>query len=183
MPARRSSRSPRSAARTSASGGSASRGGAPRTSAPRAQSRNEPEPSWDDRFREVSDAVTDSLGTPWALLLSVIVVVAWALTGPLFGFSDTWQLVINTATTVITFWMVFVIQTSQNRQSKAVQFKLDELIRSIPGARNRMIEAERATTQQLKAEEESFEKAAERGGTADVPPEEHRAAADGRRKR
>jgi low affinity Fe/Cu permease len=193
MPARRSSRSPRSAARTSAPGGgasrgsdsrgSASRGSAPRTSAPRAQGRNEPEPSWDDRFREVSDAVTDSLGTPWALLLSVLVVVAWALTGPLFGFSDTWQLVINTATTVITFWMVFVIQTSQNRQSKALQFKLDELIRSIPGARNRMIEAERETTKQLKAEEESFQKAAERGGSADDPPEEHRGAAEGRRKR
>lgn len=143
----------------------------------------EPEPEWDDRFREVSDRVTDVLGTPWALLVSVLVVVVWASTGPVFRFSDTWQLVINTTTTVITFWMVFVIQTSQNRQSKAVQFKLDELIRSIPGARNRMIEAERETTHQLKAEEEAFQRAAERGGTSDIPPEEHREAAADRRKR
>jgi low affinity Fe/Cu permease len=126
-----------------------------------------------DRFMEASDALTDSLGTPWALALSILLIVVWALTGPLFRFSDTWQLVINTATTIITFWMVFVIQTSQNRQSKAVQFKLDELIRSIPGARNRMIEAERATTQELKRQEEEFQKAAERGGVRDIPPEEH----------
>jgi len=125
-----------------------------------------------DRFLEVSDGVTEALGTPWALAASILLIVIWALTGPLFRFSDTWQLVINTATTIITFWMVFVIQTSQNRQSKAVQFKLDELIRSIPGARNRMIEAERQSTAQLKRQEQEFQKTAERGGVQGVPPEE-----------
>jgi len=125
-----------------------------------------------DRFLEVSDGVTEALGTPWALAASILLIAVWALTGPLFRFSDTWQLVINTATTIVTFWMVFVIQTSQNRQSKAVQFKLDELIRSIPGARNRMIEAERESTAQLKREEEEFQKTAERGGVQGVPPEE-----------
>ena len=125
-----------------------------------------------DRFLEVSDGVTEALGTPWALAASILLIVVWALTGPLFRFSDTWQLVINTATTIITFWMVFVIQTSQNRQSKAVQFKLDELIRSIPGARNRMIEAERQSTAQLKRQEQEFQKTAERGGVQGVPPEE-----------
>ena len=125
-----------------------------------------------DRFLEVSDGVTEALGTPWALAASILLIVVWALTGPLFRFSDTWQLVINTATTIITFWMVFVIQTSQNRQSKAVQFKLDELIRSIPGARNRMIEAERQSTAQLKRQEQEFQKTAERGGVQRVPPEE-----------
>ena len=125
-----------------------------------------------DRFLEVSDLVTEALGTPWALAASILLIAVWALTGPLFRFSDTWQLVINTATTIVTFWMVFVIQTSQNRQSKAVQFKLDELIRSIPGARNRMIEAERESTAQLKREEEEFQKTAERGGVQGVPPEE-----------
>ena len=125
-----------------------------------------------DRFMGVSDAVTEALGTPWALALSILVIVVWASTGPIFRFSDTWQLVINTTTTIITFWMVFVIQTSQNRQSKAVQFKLDELIRSIPGARNRMIEAERESTAQLKRQEEEFQKTAERGGVQEVPPEE-----------
>ena len=165
MPRRSSTRPPSPLGGTSTSG---------------AQPDREPEAAWDDRFREVSDAVTDALGTPWALMLSVLIVVVWALTGPLFTFSDTWQLVINTATTVVTFWMVFVIQTSQNRQSKALQFKLDELIRSIPGARNRMIEAERATTQQLKAEEEAFQRAAKRGGTSDLPPEERPTAASDR---
>jgi low affinity Fe/Cu permease len=125
-----------------------------------------------DRFMEVSDGVTEALGTPWALATSILLIAVWALTGPLFRFSDTWQLVINTATTIITFWMVFVIQTSQNRQSKAVQFKLDELIRSIPGARNRMIEAERQSTAQLKREEQEFQKTAERGGVQGMPPEE-----------
>ncbi|MDP9271424.1 MAG: low affinity iron permease family protein [Chloroflexota bacterium] len=136
------------------------------------------EPSWDDRFREISDQLTDALGTPWALLTSVLLIVVWALTGPLFRFSDTWQLVINTATTIITFWMVFVIQTSQNRQSKAVQFKLDELIRSIPGARNRMIEAERATAEELRQEEEAFRRTAEQGESADAPPGDHPAGQD-----
>jgi low affinity Fe/Cu permease len=130
--------------------------------------------SWVDRFQDVSDRVTDALGTPWALLLSILLIVVWALTGPIFQFSDTWQLVINTATTIITFWMVFVIQTSQNRQSRALQFKLDELIRSIPGARNRMIQAERATTEELQRQQQEFQRTAERGGSSDIPPEEHR---------
>jgi low affinity Fe/Cu permease len=155
--------------------------GRPRRSpSPRAGNRGAPEPSWDDRFREVSDQLTDALGTPWALLTSVLLILVWAATGPLFRFSDTWQLVINTATTIITFWMVFVIQTSQNRQSKAVQFKLDELIRSIPGARNRMIEAERATAEELRKEEEAFRRTAERGGSADAPPGDHPAELDQR---
>ena len=125
-----------------------------------------------DRFMEVSDGVTNALGTPWALSASILLIVVWAATGPIFHFSDTWQLVINTATTIITFWMVFVIQTSQNRQAKALQFKLDELIRSIPGARNRMIEAERQSTAELKRQEEEFQKTAQRGGVQGVPPEE-----------
>ena len=134
-----------------------------------------------DRFMGVSDALTDALETPWALALSILLIVVWALTGPIFRFSDTWQLVINTATTIITFWMVFVIQTSQNRQAKALQFKLDELIRSIPGARNRMIEAERQSSEELKREEEEFQKTAERGGVRDVPPEEIAAKAEDKR--
>jgi low affinity Fe/Cu permease len=138
-----------------------------------------------DRFREASDSLTDMLGTPWAMLAALAVIVVWVLTGPVFGFSDTWQLVINTATTVITFLMVFVIQTSQNRQSKAIQFKLDELIRANPRARNEMIEAERESTEELRQEEEEFQRVAERGGKRDVPPEEHaeKAGNPGRRDR
>jgi low affinity Fe/Cu permease len=126
-----------------------------------------------DRFREASDRLTDMLGTPWAVLAALAVIVVWVVTGPIFGFSDTWQLVINTATTVITFLMVFVIQTSQNRQSKATQFKLDELIRANPRARNEMIEAERESTEELQREEKEFQDVAERGGQRDVPPQDH----------
>jgi low affinity Fe/Cu permease len=97
-----------------------------------------------DRFNAIADRLTSALGSFWALLASVLVVIIWALTGPIFNFSDTWQLFINTSTTVITFWMVFVIQNSQNRDAKAVHLKIDELIRSIEGARNDFITLERA---------------------------------------
>src|SRR6266700_6749223 len=126
---------------------------------PRPRSRNQ---TFLDRFRTVSDRVTDGLGSPYALVAAVLLIVGWAVTGPLFGFSDSWQLVINTATTVVTFLMVFVIQTSQNRQSKAVHFKLDELIRSIPEARNRLIEAEAESEAELKRQEEEFKRDAEK---------------------
>src|SRR5438067_12416591 len=147
----------------------------------RKASTEKEEPNLVDRFMKDSDRVTEALGTPWALSASILLIVVWAATGPLFKFSDTWQLVINTATTIITFWMVFVIQTSQNRQAKALQFKLDELIRSIPGARNRMIEAERQSSEELKREEEEFQKTAERGGVRDVPPAEIAAKAEDKR--
>ncbi len=94
------------------------------------------------------------------MLVAVAVILGWAVTGPLFHFSDTWQLVINTATTIITFLMVFVIQTSQNRSAKATQFKLDELIKAIPGARNRMIAAEQQSEAEARREEAAFERAA-----------------------
>jgi low affinity Fe/Cu permease len=97
-----------------------------------------------DRFNRIADGLTTALGSFWALLGSVLVVVVWALTGPIFNFSDTWQLFINTSTTVITFWMVFVIQNSANRDAKAVHLKLDELIRSVESARNSFITLERA---------------------------------------
>lgn len=100
-------------------------------------------------FNRAADRINVVLGSLWALLLSVIVVVVWALTGPVFNFSDTWQLFINTGTTVVTFWMVFVIQNSQNRASKAVQLKLDEVIRALDGAENRFIRLEAATEADL----------------------------------
>lgn len=95
-------------------------------------------------FNRAADRVNAALGSVSALILAVLVVVVWALTGPLFRFSDTWQLAINTGTTVITFWMVFVIQNSQNRASKAIQLKLDEVIRALEGAENRFIRLEAA---------------------------------------
>lgn len=100
-------------------------------------------------FNRTADRINVGLGSLWALILSVVVVVVWAVTGPLFQFSDTWQLAINTATTVVTFWMVFVIQNSQNRAAKAVQLKLDEVIRALDGAENRFIRLEAATEADL----------------------------------
>src|SRR5918995_1945093 len=95
-----------------------------------------------DRFRQVADDITRAVGSPWAMAAAALLIVAWAVTGPIFGFSDTWQLVINTTTTIITFLMVFAIQTSQNREAKALHLKLDELIRATPKARNWLITEE-----------------------------------------
>ena len=95
-----------------------------------------------DRFNRYAARATDILGSFGALIASVLIVVVWALTGPIFNFSDTWQLFINTSTTVITFWMVFVIQNSANRDAKAIHLKLDELLRVHRAARNELITLE-----------------------------------------
>ena len=98
-----------------------------------------------ERFNKLADGLTRTLGSLPALMASILLVVVWAVTGPLFNFSDTWQLFINTTTTVVTFWMVFVIQNSANRSSKATQLKLDEIIRSMADARNVFINLDTAT--------------------------------------
>jgi low affinity Fe/Cu permease len=93
-------------------------------------------------FERFSQAVTRAAGNSWAFVLAAMVVLAWVVTGPLFGFSDTWQLVINTGTTIITFLMVFLIQRSQNKESLAVQLKLNEIVAVLEGASNRLIDVE-----------------------------------------
>ena len=95
--------------------------------------------------------------------------IAWLLTGPLFHFSDTWQLVINTGTTIITFLMVFLIQNAQNRDGAAMQLKLDELIRSTYSARNSLIDIEHLSDEQLRELQESFRKLAEREAAKAAP--------------
>ena len=117
--------------------------------------RHEPD-SLADRFHHVADAVTRAVGTPWAMLVALLIVVAWAVTGPIFGFSDTWQLVINTGTTIVTFLMVFAIQTSQNREATALNIKIDELISAHPEARNRLISEEVATEKEIEEDERAM---------------------------
>ena len=99
-------------------------------------------------------------GHPAAFLIAVGAIVVWAVTGPLFGYSDTWQLVINTSTTIVTFLMVFLIQNSQNRDGAAVQIKLDELIRAVEGARNELLDLEQLDEGELDALRQRYEKMA-----------------------
>ena len=110
-----------------------------------------------ERFNAIADRLTRALGSLPALVGSVVLVVVWALTGPIFNFSDTWQLFINTSTTVITFWMVFVIQNSANRESKATQLKLDEIIRALADARNEFIALDHASEEVLHEREREFD--------------------------
>lgn len=114
-------------------------------------------------FRRFSCSVATGAGTHWAFLVALAVIVAWAVTGPLFRFSDTWQLAINTGTTIVTFLMVFLIQATQNRDGKAIQLKLDELIRSQRKARNAFAGLENATEEELREFEEEFKALRQRG--------------------
>lgn len=100
-------------------------------------------------FRKYAARVAEAVGTSAAFLTALAVIVGWAATGPLFHFSDTWQLVINTSTTIVTFLMVFLIQNTQNRDAKAIHLKLDELIRALEGARNNMIDLENLSDSEL----------------------------------
>lgn len=109
-----------------------------------------------EMFRKFSNQISQVVGSPWAFVAAVMLVIIWGVTGPLFGFSDTWQLVINTGTTIITFLMVFVIQNSQNRDSRSIQLKLDELIRAQKEARNSMLDLEDLSDAELDELQEEF---------------------------
>ena len=111
-----------------------------------------------ERFHRFAWRVSDRLGSPHAFLAALLVVATWAITGPMFHFSDAWQLVINTGTTIVTFLMVFLIQATQNRDGRATQLKLDELIRSQKRARNVFADLEHATDEELEEFEREFTK-------------------------
>lgn len=109
------------------------------------------------RFGRAATRVSDTMGTPWAFTLAVAVILVWVVTGPIFGFSDTWQLAINTSTSIVTFLMVFLIENTQNRNAKAMQLKLDELIRAIGDARNQLIGAELEPEELVEREKRAVE--------------------------
>jgi low affinity Fe/Cu permease len=111
---------------------------------------NKPQaPTFSARFAQFARSTARSTGHPYAFVAAVLVIVSWAVTGPIFGFSDTWQLVVNTGTTIVTFLMVFLIQNTQNRDAQAMQVKLDELIRAVEGAHNAMLNLEESDDTEL----------------------------------
>ena len=106
---------------------------------------------FDRMFTSLAGRISSIAGQPVAFVIALAIIIIWGLTGPLFGYSDTWQLVINTGTTIITFLMVFLIQNSQNRDAAAMQAKLDELIRAVKTARNEFIGIEHRTDREIEA--------------------------------
>ena len=112
------------------------------------------------RFSYVARRMAVLAGRPATFLAAVTAIALWALSGPLFGFSDTWQLVVNTATTIITFLMVFLIQNTQNRDTEAIQIKLDELIRATQGAHNALLHLEEMDDEQIERYQRSYRKLA-----------------------
>ena len=107
-------------------------------------------------FRSLSIRTAQAVGSPWAFLLSVATIIVWAVTGPYFNYSDTWQLIINTGTTIVTFLMVFLIQNTQNRETRIVSLKLDELLRGVEGARTGLVELDHMSDDELEHVQQEF---------------------------
>ena len=122
-----------------------------------------------DRFRGFAGLIGNALGSPWAFLAALIFVVAWVVTGPYFGYSDTWQLVINTSTTIATFLMVFLLQSTQNRDTKAINIKLDELLRAIEGARTGLADLGDLTDDEIDQIERELMEIAREAGVDTLP--------------
>ncbi len=129
-----------------------------------------------DAFNNFAKHCAAIVGSPWAFVFAVGIVATWMVTGPQFAYSDTWQLVINTCTTIVTFLMVFLIQNTQNRDAKVVHQKLNELIRGVQGARNSLINLETLSDQELEVLQQQFERLREKGDTQSPTrrtPKEH----------
>src|SRR3954451_2205288 len=131
-----------------------------------------------DSFRTFARKSSEVLGSAWAFIGAILIIVIWGLTGPTFHYSDTWQLIINTGTTIVTFLMVFLIQNTQNRDAKAMQLKLDEIIRALKNARNELVDLEDLSDEDLKKLEEQFRRLRQRAETdgpnrREIEPIEH----------
>ena len=124
-------------------------------------------------FTRFSQRTAEIAGSPWAFIIAVACIAAWLLSGPLFGFSDTWQLVANTVTTLVTTLMVFLIQNTQNRDARAIHLKLDELLRATPKARNEFMEAEEEDLDEIEREKAIVDR-------ADPAPPQHKRDGNGK---
>src|SRR5438034_4585406 len=127
----------------------------------RALTRAPRRPAIGRALERFSRALTEGVGTSWAFGVALAVVIAWAFTGPLFGFSDTWQLVINTGTTIVTFLMVFLIQRAQNNDARAIHLKLNEIVAALQGASNRLIDVEDLTEEDIETLHRHYQKLVE----------------------
>jgi low affinity Fe/Cu permease len=130
-----------------------------------------------DAFGVFARKTSTVLGSAWVFVCAILIIVVWAMTGPTFHYSDTWQLIINTGTTIVTFLMVFLIQNTQNRDAKAVHLKLDELIRALGPARNKLVDLEKLSDDELKKLEQKFEKLRKKAEGAKEEVEELKSAA------
>jgi low affinity Fe/Cu permease len=117
-------------------------------------------------FRHFAARTAEAVGSAWAFVLAVATVVAWAATGPVYNFSDSWQMVINTGTTIVTFLLVFLIQNTQTRDAKAIHLKLDELLRGVEGARTGLVNLESLSDKDLERLHAEFQRLQERTGPA-----------------
>lgn len=109
-------------------------------------------------FHKIATKASGVVGSPLAFVGALLIIIVWLFTGPIFHFSDTWQLIINTGTTIITFLMVFLIQNTQNRESKAIQIKLDELVKAVKGARTSLVGIEEVSDTELEKLQQQFRK-------------------------
>ncbi len=131
-----------------------------------------------DFFRKFANVTAIAVGSPWAFIIATLSVIIWAVSGPIFGFSDSWQLIINTGTTVATFLIVFLIQNLQNRDAKAIHLKLDELIRAVEGARTGLVDLEDLDDKDLARLQKQFERLHKRLGNGSIKIEDGQVEAD-----
>jgi low affinity Fe/Cu permease len=137
-------------------------------------SQKEKDFSMNEMFRKFAYKSSEALGSPISFIIALFIVIGWAAVGPLYNYSDTWQLVINTGTTIITFLMVFLIQHTQNRDTKLIQIKIDELIRAVGTARNQLLNLENLTDNDLTRLQKEFERLGKHAQITEKKPREPR---------
>jgi low affinity Fe/Cu permease len=133
-----------------------------------------------ESFHAFARTTATAMGSPWSFIVAILIIVGWAIMGPMFHYSNTWQLVVNTGTTIITFLAVFLIQNTQNRDARAVHLKLDELLRSGEKARNHLIDLEHLSDEELDELERQFRICRKKHAPVPEPPTVARATPTGR---